>query len=130
MGFSTAPKSTAGDRTRKAHCRVEANSLDSGWAASFLQQSMNRSSMQRGGKRSETGNASRKAEGQPNIAIREVDEARSLLEKQLHSVYWWVFNACRIKGFLRAKALAEQTLPQTGQTSEPAEVGSAGSQSN
>jgi len=36
---------------------------------------------------------------------RESDEARALLERQLHSLYWWVFNASKMKGFLRAKAI-------------------------
>jgi hypothetical protein len=44
--------------------------------------------------------------------IREVEETRALLEKQLHSLYWWVFNACRIKGFIRAKALDATTSEQ------------------
>lgn len=39
--------------------------------------------------------------------IRETEEARALLEDQLHSLYWWVFNACKMKGFIRAKALDE-----------------------
>jgi len=39
--------------------------------------------------------------------IREADEARALLEDQLHSLYWWVFNAFKMKGFIRAKALEE-----------------------
>jgi hypothetical protein len=39
--------------------------------------------------------------------IREVEEARALLEDQLHSLYWWVFNAFKMKGFIRAKALDE-----------------------
>ena len=39
--------------------------------------------------------------------IRETEEARALLENQLHSLYWWVFNACKMKGFIRAKALYE-----------------------
>src|SRR5213075_1021395 len=37
--------------------------------------------------------------------IREAEEARALLEHQLHSLYWWVFNAFKMKGFIRAKAL-------------------------
>src|SRR5207253_8071514 len=37
--------------------------------------------------------------------IREAEEARALLEDQLHSLYWWVFNAFKMKGFIRAKAL-------------------------
>jgi|SRR5215469_16120176 len=43
--------------------------------------------------------------------IRETEEARSLLGKQLHSLYWWVFNASKIKGFVRAKALGELERP-------------------
>jgi len=39
--------------------------------------------------------------------IREAEEARALLEDQLHSLYWWVFNAFKMKGFIRAKALAK-----------------------
>jgi hypothetical protein len=39
--------------------------------------------------------------------IREAEEARALLEDQLHSLYWWVFNAFKMKGFIRAKALEE-----------------------
>ena len=39
--------------------------------------------------------------------IREAEEARALLEDQLHSLYWWVFNACKMKGFIRANALGE-----------------------
>jgi hypothetical protein len=39
--------------------------------------------------------------------IRETEEAHALLEGQLHSLYWWVFNAFKMKGFIRAKELAE-----------------------
>jgi hypothetical protein len=39
--------------------------------------------------------------------IRETEEARALLEDQLHNLYWWIFNAFRIKGFIRAKGLDE-----------------------
>jgi hypothetical protein len=39
--------------------------------------------------------------------IRETEEARALLEDQLHGLYWWIFNAFRIKGFIRAKRLDE-----------------------
>jgi len=39
--------------------------------------------------------------------IREAEEARALLEDQLGSLYWWVFNAFKMKGFIRAKALDE-----------------------
>ena len=41
------------------------------------------------------------------LGIRQAEEARALLENQLHSLYWWVFNACKMKGFIRAKALDE-----------------------
>jgi hypothetical protein len=39
--------------------------------------------------------------------IRETEDARALLQDQLHSLYWWIFNACRIRGFIRAKRLDE-----------------------
>jgi hypothetical protein len=39
--------------------------------------------------------------------IRETEEARAMLEGQLHSLYWWVFNAFKMKGFIQAKALGE-----------------------
>ena len=42
-----------------------------------------------------------------NAGIRETEEARALLQDQLHSLYWWVFNACKMKGFIRAKTLDE-----------------------
>jgi hypothetical protein len=44
---------------------------------------------------------------QPVASIRETEQARALLQDQLQRLYWWVFNACRIKGFLRAKQLDE-----------------------
>src|SRR5437773_11665353 len=43
--------------------------------------------------------------------IREAEEARALLEDQLHSLYWWVFNAFKMKGFIRAKALDKLQRP-------------------
>jgi hypothetical protein len=52
----------------------------------------------------------RKAQGKKArrvAGVRETEEARALLEKQLHSLYWWVFQACRMKGFIRAKAMDE-----------------------
>ena len=68
-------------------------------------------------KQSRTGNKSatsgnkiaRSAAKTPRLGsgIREAEEARALLENQLHSLYWWVFNACKMKGFIRAKALDE-----------------------
>jgi hypothetical protein len=45
--------------------------------------------------------------------IRETDEARALLENQLHGLYWWVFNAFRIRGFIRAKELDEMALAKS-----------------
>ena len=44
--------------------------------------------------------------------IRETEEARALLKDQLNQLYWWVFNAFKMKGFIRAKALDE--LQHTG----------------
>jgi hypothetical protein len=55
----------------------------------------------------------------PVSALRETEEARTLLHEQLHSLYWWVFNACRIKGFLRAKQLDE--LPPEEHPNRPAD---------
>jgi hypothetical protein len=46
--------------------------------------------------------------------IRETEEARALLENQLHSLYWWVFNAFKMRGFTRAKALDELQRPANG----------------
>ncbi len=47
--------------------------------------------------------------------VRETGEARALLEDQLSSLYWWVFNAFKMKGFIRAKALDElQCTSATG----------------
>jgi hypothetical protein len=48
---------------------------------------------------------------QEGSGIRETEEARALLEDQLHSLYWWVFNACKMKGFIRAKGLDELHRP-------------------
>src|SRR5438045_2079185 len=42
-----------------------------------------------------------------NSGIRETEEARALLQDQLHSLYWWIFNAFKMKGFIRAKALGK-----------------------
>jgi hypothetical protein len=46
--------------------------------------------------------------------IRETEEARALLENQLHSLYWWVLNAFKMRGFIRAKALDELQRPANG----------------
>src|SRR4029453_91723 len=46
--------------------------------------------------------------------VRETEEARALLERQLHSLYWWVFNAFKIMVFIRAKALNELRPPPNG----------------
>jgi hypothetical protein len=37
-----------------------------------------------------------------------------LLENQLHGLYWWVFNAFKMRGFIRAKALHELQRPPNG----------------
>jgi hypothetical protein len=67
---------------------------------------------------------------QPVASIREIEQVRAQLQDQLHRLYWWVFNACRIKGFLRAKQLddldAESELPIDEQSMLPsAPAGSA-----
>jgi len=49
--------------------------------------------------------AAKKPDG--GSGIRETEEARALLTDQLNSLYWWVFNAFKMKGFIRAKALDE-----------------------
>jgi len=49
--------------------------------------------------------AAKKSDG--GSGIRETEEARALLTDQLNSLYWWVFNAFKMKGFIRAKALDE-----------------------
>jgi hypothetical protein len=54
--------------------------------------------------------------------IREVEETRALLEKQLHGLYWWVFNACRIKGFIRAKASDAMTSEQNERAIKDSDV--------
>ena len=59
----------------------------------------------------------RKERTDRSSGIRETEEARALLEDQLHSLYWWVFNACKMKGFIRAKELhltAESRLDASG----------------
>jgi hypothetical protein len=63
--------------------------------------------------------------------IREPEEAQAVLEKQLHSLYWWVFNACRIKGFIRAKAVDEMTSDESEkQTKQDPELGDRAVRSN
>ena len=52
--------------------------------------------------------------------IREVEEARALLEDQLSSLYWWVFNAFKMKGFIRAKAMDE--LQQASESESDSET--------
>jgi len=58
----------------------------------------------RSGKRSRKNAQDRPGQGS---GIRETKEARALLEDQLSSLYWWVFNAFKMKGFIRAKRLDE-----------------------
>jgi hypothetical protein len=53
--------------------------------------------------------------------IRETKEARALLEEQLNSLYWWVFNAFKMKGFIRAKALHELQRAGAGVSKAPTE---------
>jgi hypothetical protein len=53
--------------------------------------------------------------------IRETEEARALLEEQLHSLYWWAFNAFKMKGFIRAKALDEVQRVCASGSETPAE---------
>jgi hypothetical protein len=53
--------------------------------------------------------------------IRETEEARALLEEQLNSLYWWVFNAFKMKGFIRAKALHELQRAGAGASKAPTE---------
>ena len=61
-------------------------------------------------KRGSSGNKRRlrrKKRTNQSSSIRETEEARALLESQLHSLYWWVFNACKMKGFIRVRGLHE-----------------------
>jgi hypothetical protein len=58
-------------------------------------------------KRSKKPSRDKKKFAEGKSEIRETQEARALLEDQLHSLYWWVFNASKMKGFIRAKALDE-----------------------
>ena len=61
-------------------------------------------------KRGSSGNKRRlrrKKRTNQSSGIRETEEARALLESRLHSLYWWVFNACKMKGFIRARGLHE-----------------------
>lgn len=48
--------------------------------------------------------------------IRETEEARALLQKQLHSLYWWIFHAFKMRGFIQAKALNQLQPPPNGST--------------
>jgi hypothetical protein len=58
-------------------------------------------------KRSEKPGRNRKKFAEAGSGIRETEEARSLLENQLGSLYWWAFNAFKMKGFIQAKELHE-----------------------
>ena len=49
------------------------------------------------------------AGGGKRAIVREPEGVRAVLEKDLHRLYWWVLNACRIKGFVQAKARDEQS---------------------
>jgi hypothetical protein len=86
------------------------NELDSLWRGSLVQAQW----MKRTKKTAPAGN---KTPRRPKSAghapgIRETEEARALLQGQLHSLYWWIFNACRIKGFIRAKHLDERVTAE------------------
>ena len=70
--------------------------------------------------RGESAPVAGKRRGKAVPGVREVEEARALLEKQLHSRYWWVFNACRIKGFIQAKGRDEADGGEKAQTEETA----------
>jgi hypothetical protein len=85
------------------------NELDSVWRRSLL----TAKSMKRAKKIASVENKnSRQAKNRRPSGIRETEEARTLLQHQLHGLYWWIFNACRIKGFVRAKALNESETEQ------------------
>ena len=58
-------------------------------------------------KRSKKPGRNKKKLTEGKSGIRETEEARALLQDQLHSLYWWVFSACKMKGFIRAKDLDE-----------------------
>ena len=55
---------------------------------------------------------------QGGSGIRETEEARALLEDQLYSLYWWVFNACKMKGFIRAKGLHQAVESPVGRSDD------------
>jgi hypothetical protein len=57
--------------------------------------------------------------------LRETEEARALLQDQLHNLYWWIFNAFRIKGFIRAKGLDDAATEGETLTAEEDEFGEA-----
>ena len=56
-------------------------------------------------KRSKKPGRDKKKFAEGKSGFRETEEARTLLEDQLYTLYWWVFNAFKMKGFIRAKAL-------------------------
>lgn len=61
----------------------------------------------------------------------EAEEAQALLEQQLHSLYSWVFNAYKIKGFLNAKAIDKaQRENANSNTTSPRENDGSGSKVN
>ena len=49
---------------------------------------------------SETHGQSRKRT-QKSPEIAETEEAHALLEEQLHGLYWWIFNAYKLRGFIQ-----------------------------
>ena len=80
-------------------------------------------SIRRARKNKKSGNmigsrAAKKSDG--GSGIRETEEARALLADQLNNLYWWIFNAFKMKGFIRAKALDElQRVDANGSGTRP-----------
>ena len=58
---------------------------------------------ERGGKRRSPRKKAGGKDKQPPLGIRQAQETRTLLEQHLHNLYWWVFNAHKIRGFVQAK---------------------------
>jgi hypothetical protein len=96
-------------RSEKANRRTLPRSIDSGESLSGRS---GKSSGKKGrnSRKFAAANGKNKRRGKASARgpqIRETEEARALLEDQLHSLYWWAFNACKMKGFIRAKGFDE-----------------------
>src|SRR5438132_13116134 len=92
----------------KPDSSIPPSSDDSGDAVRDSRTKLSRKQTRRDGKLASSGKKIPRPEEKTidrNSDIRETEEARALLERQLHSLYWWVFNAFKMKGFIRAKAL-------------------------